>query len=309
MATYLDLVNKVIQESSGEIDELDSSTWSTAQAGRRVYPRIKRNVADAWKAIQVSRDEWEFMTTELSTVVYPRIMVKEGARAAGQPPVGAVFEGRESGFTFTVKAVDTAGSWTLGTAQGQIEFEDYTGQQLIPGEAFDEISPVADDGVFTYLGKGSYSFLDIDEDLRAIQWATFVAAMPNSGYRPVTYIPWDNWFYREYNFTTSSQTAPSLLSQDYAGNVVFYPQTFNPFRVNFIYKLAPQILEDYDEEPRLIPEEYHDWIAWEALKMLAMYDKNPTLYAYADKNAMPYKLKAEKNLLPIISYRPSPFNV
>lgn len=307
--TYLELVNKVIHESSAEIDELDSSTWSTAAAGRRIYPRIKRNVADAWKAIQMSSDEWEFMTTELSSVVYPRIMIKDALRAAGAPSVGAVFEGAESGFTFTVKAVYTTGSWTLGTAEGQIEFEDYTGRQLIPGEAFVEVSPVADDGEFTYLGKGSYSFLEVDEDLRAIQWATFVASMPNSGYRPVTYIPWDNWFYKEYNFTTSSQSTPSLLSQDYAGNVVFYPQTFNPFRVNFIYKLAPQILSDWDDEPRLIPEEYHDWIAWEALKMFATQDKNPTLYAYANTNAMPYKQKAEKNLKPLISYRPSPFNV
>ncbi len=48
---YLGLVNLVIQESAGEINELTPLTWSSPEAGRRVYPRIKRYVAQAWKTI------------------------------------------------------------------------------------------------------------------------------------------------------------------------------------------------------------------------------------------------------------------
>src|SRR5688572_21791371 len=135
MATYLDLVNKVINESASEADELTSGTWSSAEAGRRIYPRIKRNVAQAWKDIQMFRNEWEFMTKEFSEVVYPRIRIKDGLRAAGAPAAGAIFVGADSEFELTVRNVYTTGSWTLGTAEGLIEFEDYDGRRLIPGEA------------------------------------------------------------------------------------------------------------------------------------------------------------------------------
>lgn len=305
---YLDLVNKVIQESASEADELTSGTWSSAEAGRRIYPRIKRNVAQAWKDIQMFHNEWEFMTAEFSEVVYPRIRIKDGLRAAGAPAAGAVFVGDDSGFEFTIRALYVTGDWVAGTAEGLIEFELYEGSRLIPGETFTETAPIPDDGQFTYLGKGGYAFTEVDPYLREIQWSTFYAAVSGSNPTPVRFVPWDNWVYNEYNFSVSSQSAPNYISQDYQGNVVFYPQTFTPFRVNFIYHLAPQILEDDDDEPNRIPEEYHEWIAWEALKKYALFDKNPDLFAYAREQAKLYWNRAERNLMPLISYAPSPFN-
>lgn len=309
MATYLDLVNKVISESGLELDELISSTWTSAEAGRRVYPRIKRNVADAWKMIQMDRNEWEFKTAELSTTIYPRIKITSGSRAAGAPPVGSTFRGANSDFLLTVRDVFLEdGSWTLGTAVATIEFDAYVGARLEPGETFDEVTPVLSDGSFTYLGKGSYDFLEVDPLVREPQWSTFTAYQENATANPVMYIPWDNWFYNEYNFTTSSQTAPNYVSQDFEGHIVFYPQTLNPFRISFIYDVAPQILSAWDDEPFNLPSEYHDWIAWEALMRLALYDKNPDLFAYARSQASLYKNRAERNLMPLMSYAPSPFN-
>jgi hypothetical protein len=307
---YLDLVNKVLVESASEADELTPATWNTAQAGRRIYPRVKRNVADAWKKIQMSRDEWEFMTALFSGTIYPRLYVQNGARAAGEPAAGAIFVGRDSGFSVTLRAVVTLnGSWAAGTAEALLEFDDYTGGRMIPGEAFDEVSPVADDGVFDYIGKGTYDFLDVNEDIRDIEWTTFTAGTLSYPLRPITYIPWDNWQYNQYNFVNSSLTGPQYVSQDYAGNVAFYPQTFSPFRVTFVHTLKPQILEDWDDDVARIPEEFHDWIAWEALKMFALYDKNPTLFKYGVDNATPLMLKAERKFMPPPSYRSSPFNV
>lgn len=307
---YLDLVNKVIVESSCEADQLTSGTWSTAQAGRRIYPRIKRNVADAWKKIQMSRDEWEFMTAMFSGTVYPRLYVKDGARAAGTPAPGAIFVGRESGFSITVRDVITlSGAWLDGDAEALIEFEDFTGNRMVPGEAFDELSPVLDDGVFDYISKGTYAFTDVNPDIRDIEWTTFTAGPDTGSIRPVVYVPWDNWQYNEYNFLNNSVSGPAYVSQDYAGNVAFYPQTFAPFRVTFIHTLKPQILADYDDEVVRIPEEYHDWIAWEALKSYALFDKNPTLFKYGVENATPFMLKAERKFMPPMAYRSSPFNV
>lgn len=310
MSNYLDLVNKVLIESNSEADQLTSGTWNSATAGRRIYPRVKRHVADAWKKIQMSRDEWEFMSSLFSGIVYPRLVIRNGLRAAGPPAAGAIFVGADSGFTITIRRVITQrGSWYLGTAEALVEFEDYTGNRMIPGEQFDEVSPVADDGEFIYISKGGYAFTEELPELRDIEWNTFTAGTSSNPLSPITYIPWDNWTYNEYNFINSSLSGPSYVSQDNQGNVVFYPQTYSPFRVTFVHTLEPQVLDEYYDEPDRIAEEYHDWIAWEALKMYALFDKNPTLYKYAEDNALPYKLKAERKLMPPVSYRSSPFNV
>lgn len=189
MSTYLELVNKVIQESSCEQDELTSGTWATAAAGRRIYARIKRNVKDAWKLIQMSKNEWEFNTGSFSDTLYPRVKIVSGLRAAGSPPVGSVFVGADSGFSLTVKAVYTTGDWTAGTAKGQIEFETYEGNSLIPGEEFVEQSPVLDDGAFVYVSKGSYNFQEIDDSIREPQWESFYVNQTNSSPSKVTYVP------------------------------------------------------------------------------------------------------------------------
>lgn len=306
---YLALVNKVIQESASEADELTSGTWSTAEAGRRIYPRIKRNVAQAWKDIQMFHNTWEFMTKEFSEVIYPRVRIKDGLRAAGAPAAGAIFVGDDSGFEFVLRDSIITGDWTLGTAEGFLEFEVYDGRRAIPGESFTETAPVANDGEFTFVGKGAYPLTDVDPYLREIQWATFFASVNNAAPVPIRFVPWDNWTYNEYSYTTSTQSAPSYVSQDPFGNIVFYPQTLSPFRVNFVYHLAPQILEDYDDEPDRIPEEYHEWIAWEALKKYAMFDKNPDLFSYAREQAKIYWNRAEHDLLPLMSYAYNPYNV
>ena len=307
MSTYLDLVNLVINESASEADELTSGSWSSAEAGRRIYPRIKRNVKEAWKNIQASRDQWEFMTASMNTTVYPRVKIINGLRAAGTPAVGAVYRVAK-GFQLVVKQVLTTGSWTAGTAVGMIEFSDYLEGKLLSGDVFTEVLPLVGNGSFTYLAKGDYSFLEIDPSISNIQWATFNGGATNSTPLPINYVPWDAWFYNTYTFSASTRSAPAYTSQNPQGNVVFYPQNLNPFRVNFTYSLVPQILSAFDDVPRL-PSEYHDWIGWEALKKLALFDKNTTLFAYAREQADIYERKAERNLMPLTSYRGSSFNV
>lgn len=306
---YLELCNKVIQESASEIDELTLLTWSSAEAGRRLYPRIKRLVAEAWKMIQIERNEWEFKTTELSTVVYPRLKFQNGSRTAGAPPVGSVFIGQTSGFKLTVRQVLLkSGAWLDGDAEGQIEFDTFEGSQLVPAETFAEFTPILNDGEFIYLEKGSYDFRQVDPLLREIHWTTMVAQRSNSTPIPVIYIPWENWMYEEASFTQGSITPPAYYSQDFEGNVVFYPQTLNQFRVTFVYDIAPQALILPTDVPSKIPAEYHEWIAWNALMNLAKFDKNPDLAAYARSMATPYKLRAERNLMPIPSWAQSRYN-
>lgn len=310
MANYLELVNKVVQESGSELDELTLGNWSSVDAGRRQYPRMKRAVVEAWKLIQMERNEWEFKDEELYTTVYPRIKISEGERLAGPPPVGAVFRGLTSGFEFTVKQVIAGdGDWAIGTATAQLEFDQpVVGSQLLPGEVFQEVTPVPADGHFLYLSKGSYDFKQINPNMREPLWTTFVASQPAATPIPVVYIPWENWLYKELSYVQGSRTVPNYVSKDYEGNIVFYPQTLDPFQISFVHTTAPQILEDPEDEPALLLPEYHEYIAWRALFSMATFDKNPDLIAHCAPFISVYEKRMERNLMPIPTWGSSNYN-
>lgn len=308
MATFLDLVNKALLESGKEQDMLTSATWDSLDANRRMYPRMKRLVSEAWKAIQMSKNEWEFNTAELITTVYPRIKYIGGLNAGGTPTVGTKFRGAVSNTVFTVRTISvTSGDWIDGDAQGQIEFTVDSGSSIQLSEGF--VAEAPDTGSFLYSEKGSYDFLDETLGLiREPHWTTFVAGRGTAYPNPVAYIPWDNFTYKSYTFVGTSQTSPAYVSQDFEGRLVFYPQPLAPFTISFVYDVAPQELVDWDDEPFNLPEEYHDWIAWRALMNLGRYDKDPDLFAYAGDMHTQYQNRAERNLMPIPSYGASPYN-
>lgn len=298
MATFVDLCNKVIQESANELDELTVYNWTDPEAGRRLYPRIKRMVAEAWKTLQMERDEWEFGSKELNTTLYPRIKINSGARALGDVAPGMRFRGEDSGFEFTVKASFSTG-WGTADAKGQLEMQDVVGSNIIPGETFIEVSPEAGNGTFVYEQKGSYDLQLIDPLIRNIRYETVVTYRYGESPTPCLYIPWSNWTYKELDYIKGSASLPVYFSEDFEGNLVFYPQTLDPFGVSLVYETAPQLLVYPTDEPLLLDEEYHDWIAWRALENIAQYDKNPTLFAYANRWAAFYKSRADKALMPV----------
>lgn len=306
---YLQLVNFVIREGGFEMTELTSATWSSAEAGRRFYPRVKRAVADAWTTLQMSRNEWEFKNKEVTTQILPRFLVDGVAITPPSlgPAPGVVYVGDQSGLVLTVINFMTGPD----TGEYYLEFSsdgDYNRAMI--GETFNEQSPNANLSSFVYRGRGAYRTSDIDPLMREPRWATFVGYQDNSTPIPVTYIPWENWLYKEISFTTATRSPPRFVSQDYKGDLIFYPQTLSPFYINFVYDTAPQVLVDYDDIPleTLLPSEYHDWIAWLALEQIARFDKNPDLLAYAQNQSGFYKARAERNLMPIPSWQGSVYN-
>jgi hypothetical protein len=305
---YLQLVNHVIRESGNELNELTDVTWDTA-AGQRMYPRLKNYVRQAWKMIQMERDQWEFNNAEVFTEVRPRFKFKDGF--GSDYPQGQQFRGVDSGMLIEVLSLpwqrDETEDWVAsGISFGQVEFRYIEGSTRIDtNEVFEE---VGGDGVFTYLERGSYDFGLEQQDLSEIRWDTLVSNTAGTTVRPVTYIPWENWFYQAYSYNVSTSTGPAWASQDFEGNVVFYPQSLDPFNIHFVYTATPQELENYDDVPARIPSQYHEWIAWEALLLLATYDKNTLLAAHAQRNATPYRRRAEKNLMPLVSWRGSQYN-
>lgn len=304
---FLSLVNFVIQEAAVEQNELTALTWDSPEAGRRVYPRLKRYVQQAWKEIQMSRNQWEFNSVQTSQMVYPRFKFENGS-ATVDPVVGDQFTGADSGFTFTVRQIILEdGAWIDGDARGQMEFEVFTEtNKLIPGEIF--VVEGLGDAEFLFISRGSYDFGLNVADLAEIDWGTFTIYVENSAPIPGIYIPYENWMYETYSYATGAITPPMYLSQDYRGQVVFFQQTYQPFRVSFIYIQQPQQLVEATDVPTKLPAAYHEWIAWNAIIKLATFDKNNSLAAHANRSATFYKNRAETNLMPIVRWAGSRYD-
>lgn len=302
---YLQLVNKTLDESGKELDNLTLLTWSSAEAGRKIYPKVKRWVAEAWKQILIDRNEWEFNTAELTTVVYPRLKYQSGSDTVA-PVVGSEWRGANSDTVISVREVTIdGGTWLAGSAYGQIEFDVISGTNIEAGELFNEEGGL---GEFEYLEKGSYDFLNVRSTVREPRWDSFVAGKGTAYPNPVVYVPWNNYVYKTYSFVGTSQSVPNFVSQDFEGKLVFYPQPLAPFTISFVYDVAPQGLVDPEDVPDKLPAEYHEWIAWRALTFLARFDKDPDLFAFADSMDTKYRRSAERNLMPIPSWADSAFN-
>lgn len=304
MATYLDLVNKVLDESGKEQNQLTLSDWDSAEAGRRLYPRVKRLVKEAWKMLQMKRNEWEFNSGELVTVLYPRLRFADGSKADGEPSVSSVWVGRKSGATITVRSVDFTGYWEDDEAYGQIEFTTTSNGPLVLGEIFDEQSGV---GTFEYTGSGSYNLFYGVSRVRKPRWNTLRAKIPGEAYSSLTFVPWTQYLLGGFT-ETSGTSVPYYFSQDYMGNLVFYSIFLRPITVTFIYDMGPQEFSDPTDIPEGLPEEYHEWIAWEALMNLARFDKDPDLFAYAESQATVYRQRAERNLMPLVEWATSNYD-
>lgn len=311
MSDYIGLVNKVIEEGGAEMDLLTLGTWSSAEAGRRLYPRYKRAVAEAWKMLQMQRNEWEFNTNELTAIVQPRIKYANGIASVTPPVVGDQFKGLKSGTVIELTVIEPdreSPGWLSGGAYGQAEFTVVgSGQSLTTGEVMESVLLGPGDQ-FVYQEKGSYDFLSDRPGLREPQWSTFVGGRGTAYPTPIAYIPWENWVYKSYSYVGTSQTLPAYVSQDPSGRLVFYPQPLAPFSVNFWYDEEPQALIGPTDIPNELPGEYHEWIAWRALESVARFDKNPDLFDWAHKNSKFYETRAERNLMPLISWGPSKFN-
>lgn len=308
---YLGLVNKVINEGGLEQNELTVDTWDSAEAGRRLYPRIKRAVAEAWKAIQLDRNEWEFSTAELTALLRPRILADNVVGV----DVGFKYKGANSGLELTVVNITNSVTPLLNmeenTSVKVIEFSADGGyNRALIGEVFTEIDPTPGDTSFVYRGRAPYPLSEFSDFAREPHWSTFIAYQDDQTPTPVRYIPWENWVYKELSYTTSTRSEPSFVSQDYMGNLVFYPQTLSPFTVNFVCDLAPQELVLATDSPslKLLPAELHEWIAWEALESIARFDKNPDLLGFANKWTKRYRRKAERSLMPLTSWKSSRYN-
>lgn len=310
---YLQLVNKVLDESGKEQNPLDYDSWESAEAGRRLYPRVKRLVREAWKMLQMKRNEWEFNTGEFVTTIYPKLRFVDGHLDDVDDSyilsVPSVWVGRESGVEITITDIhsplESPDDWEQAAAvYGQATFTTESTSPPVIGEIFEWQDGPA---TFEYAGAGSYKLFPQQGRVRKPRWDTVQAKRPGEGYISLMFVPWDQRLLGGLTYGNST-TVPLYFSQDYMGDLVFYSQTLQPFTLSFVYDIAPQSLESAEDEPEGLPEEYHEWIAWEALMNLARFDKDPDLFGYAESMATVYRQRAERNLMPIPAWETSRYD-
>lgn len=304
---YLDLVNKAIIESGVDLDQLDLSDWNNTE-GRRIYDRFKGWVADSWKEIQISRNQWEYQTRNFTGTIYPRIFVDSGSRLGGPPPVGSEFVGEDSKYRFMVRSVNTlSGDWTIGDAKAIVELEDISGaRDGFRGEFFEELAPDPAPGVFRYAFWGRYNFADEIPDLSEIRRRSFTIIGTNRDGLPLDFMSWPEW-QRNYEMANRERSQPTHVTFTPDGQVDFYPRPDIPYTVSFIYEATPNALSDPEDEPDL-PMEYREIIAWAAVLKYALWDKNPGVERYAMKYYNFYRNRVETNLMPNMAMQHSRYD-
>ncbi len=103
------------------------------------------------------------------------------------------------------------------------------------------------------------------------------------GELPLTYVPWGA-FENKYDFASSIPSMPRMISQDSTGRWRFYPPVDKPYTITFDYMRSSQELEDYNDVPIGMPNEFVDMIMWKALCYYGEFDEQPAVAARANKN-------------------------
>lgn len=292
---YLDLVNKVLEESGKEQTLLDDNTWSDDLANRRLYPRVKRLVREAWRMLQLSRNEWEFNTGTATPLFKPTI--KYSNMEYTNDMYMHEWVGKKSGSSLQVMdSIPEYGSdYNHGAGIAVVYFEN---PEVYPVMYEEFVNSVGES--FTYVGPGSYSInFNYQSRIREPRWETLQISTDNQNYVHLPVMAYT---------AVAGRGGQMVAAKDNVGRLYINKQLTTSFSLRFDFDMAPQTLEDWDDEPEGLPAEYHDWIAWEALANLARYDKDPILLTYAQSMADVYKRRAERNLLPPITWQPSIYN-
>lgn len=314
--TYLELVNKAILESGVDLDPLTSINFASPPE-QSMYRNMKEWVNDAWKEIQIARDEYEFKTARASVFIYPAIYVEQGNRATA-PAAGATYNGDDTDSDFEVASVVThSGAWASGTAKATI-FMKTASEQYKINEQFDELLPTPAGNIFRIKGRGRYNFVndaqvtDISEmhyDTLYVQTTGGSSIQTNDSsteMRKVHMIPWANWVKGYEQNLTYGMPVYATITPD--GDMDFYPRPDKQYVLHFTYTSTQGTLSVYTDTPTKLPEQYHPMIAWKAVMKWASWDSQSTKFARAAKEFDFFNHRLEKNKMPVVSFQCSQYD-
>jgi hypothetical protein len=294
---YLQLVNKAINLSGVELDDLTSSNFASTTDS--LSKKFKTFVADAWKDIQLERDEWEFKSAQTFANVYPRLLIEDGDRPTA-PPANAEYEGDTT--TASIVVIDStplSGTWGTGTAEAWLDLDDLSISSIMLGETFDEIDPdPLNLNVFKVKDLGRYDLLGDISDAYEINKSSFsVQGLDTSDNLALKWISWAE-YQRQILPGNGSFGTPRFITEAPDGTFQLFPHPNKGYRVSFEYTKAPQTFTDYDDTPTGLAVQYHDAIVYRAMKYYGDYDSQQAVWARGERGWRLMKTRMEKNLMP-----------
>lgn len=316
---YLELVNRAIQESGKDQDDLTAGNFASPP-DTRMYGRFKNWVNDSYRQIQMARNEWEFKTARASVFLHPALYIEQGNRATA-PAAGAIFIGDDTDFEFElVQTITHSGAWNAGTAKATLYFaEDYEGADFKFNEQFDELSPVAAGNVFRSKGWGRYDFMadgQLTDMIRPLEDTFMIQSTGGSsiqdndagiGLDPLVFVDWDLW-QPVLNGWAGGRGKPGYITRAPDGDYEVWPRPDKAYVLNFTYNTTEGSLSAYSDSPSLLPDRFHPLIYWMAVEKSGMYDRDRAIVSKAQKESQFYRERLETAAMPLMSFATSRYN-
>jgi hypothetical protein len=312
--TFLDIVNRVIDEGKVQLDPLTSANFASPPR-TTLYGKIKQWVNSSYEELIEERTEWQFRIERTTVMIYPRLYV--ASPASGYiPVVGDTLVGQSSGVSFTVMGVYI--SETVENTPGveytlSVTFTNGTDPaNLIMRESLDRyVTGVLDlANALTLYGLGRYDFSDLLTGIENIDMDTVRAHhIPSEAVtygenlterHPVLPVLWNKWPSDYDMFPFADNAIPRYITEAPNGEYALYPIPSGPILLSFDYRRKVTPMAAYNDTPEGLPERYHMYLVWRTLEELADYDKNGALYSRAQKHLNRYDVRMTRDELPFI---------
>lgn len=315
MSTYLELVNGAIQEAGKDQDDLTSSNFASPPDAR-MYGRFKRWVNQAYREIQMARNEWESSTARASVFLYPGVYVENGVSIPA-PAANDRWTGNDTGFAFDIlQVVLHSGAWNLGTAKATIYFDNIDGDDFKLNETFDstsanDVGRVKGYPRYDFTADGQLTdFLEFKDTTFRISTTGGSAVQTNDeqiGTTQLQFLPWDTWVNSAAHWA-GARGQPQYVTLAPDGGLEFWPHPDKAYVLSFEYVTTDGSLSAHGDIPTKVPTRYHDIIMWMAVRKSGMYDRDRAIVSKADDHIRTYRNAMERNEMPQVSFAPSVFN-
>lgn len=306
--TYLELVNRALVESKVTLDPLTSANFATPP-GSIMYDHFKRWCNDAYQELALSRNDWQFRKERATVTLYPRLQL---AGLAGSITPGDILRAKTSGVRFTVVEVHIFENIEPPTGSNEVTvsvlFDDPDASvDLILAEDIEELNPTPTAYVGYLKGWGYYDFrnilpesLHIDTDSLYMNKTVADAEADGDNHSyPVYFMEWDKYISTyPYRYIEHYFGAPRAMAQTPQGSYEFYPRLDKPYLISFDYTrdFAPMVA--WDDQPEILPPEYHMYLMWKTVMEYADFDGNAKVFARAKKHIDQYAYWYDRDNLP-----------
>lgn len=193
-----------------------------------------------------------------------------------------------SGWVFADGVPDGYGFFRDSTAVVKyVVTENDTKAYLHSWKSFDFSEELAPDD---YIGE----LVEIDPT--TFQLIDHESISPSTVYN-LTCLPWSVFSYR-FDRLTNVPGTPVFISLDNTGRWRLFPHPDRPVTLKFEYNRKPQILTEFDDIPKGLPDDFMELIMWLAVRMYGEFDEQPSVQRRAERY---YKDMLQRLM---IKYRP-----